>query len=167
MAVAPGSMVGRLLTKARAASDQQVNAPYNEYTQKAQAALPKMFAPAYGAISQQFAPAFQGARNYLGANPAMANSGVVNRLNRRLMEGAYGQLGQAMTGATAGVQQGGLDLLSQLLQRRVQARYDEQAAKRQKGGIGGTIGGLVGAGLGAFGGPMLGAAGAKVGSKLF
>lgn len=163
----PSNLIKKVLAKSADQANQQVSAPYQQYLQQGQAAIPKLYQPAYGAISQQFAPAMQGARNYLAANPALANSGVANSLNRRLLQGAYGQLGQAMTGASAGVQQGGLDLLSQLIQRRVQNQYDIQAAKRQKRGIGSTIGGAIGGVAGAFGGPALGAAGAKLGSRMF
>lgn len=146
--------------------NSDVNQPYQQYLAQAQAALPKLYAPAYQAISQQFQPQFAAARNMLGANPAVANSGVANRLNSELLRSAYGQLGQAMTGATGQVAGGGLDLLSQLIQQRIQARQRERE-KKQGGGIGGGLGGLVGGIGGAFGGPLLSAAGSNVGSKLF
>lgn len=99
------------------------------YTEQAKKALPSLYAPAYQAISRQFEPQVARARASLGYNPAAANSGVRNILNRRLLQGAYGQLGDAMTGSTADVARGGLDLTSDLIKRRVQNMYDMQAAE--------------------------------------
>ena len=159
----PGSIGARLTNKAHTNSQAQVEQPYQQYLTAGKAALPSLYAPAYGDVSRQFAPQFSGARNYLAGNSAMANSGVGNKLNRLLMSGAYGALTNRMGESAAGVQQGGLDLLSQLLQRRVQARYDEQAKKKQGSGIGGLVGGIAG----AFGGPLLSQAGQNLGSRIF
>lgn len=157
----PGSIGYRTYEKARAASDQEVNQPYQQYLQAGAAAVPKLYAPAYADISRQFAPQFAGARNYLAGNPAMASSGAGNKLNRLLLTGAYGQLTDRMAGSAANVQSGGLDLLSQLLQRRVEQRYAERN-KKKKGGIGGVIGGIAGSVLG----PMGSAVGSNLGNKL-
>ena len=159
-------LVQKAQNKAVAQNNADVNVPYQQYLQQAQAAIPKLYAPAYADISRQFQPQFASARNYLAGNPAQANSGTGARLNRYLLQGAYGQLGNAMTGATANVQTGGLDLLQSLIKRRMEQRYQERLAKQQKGGIGGAIGGLLGGVGGAIGGPVLGAIGQKFGSKI-
>ena len=140
---------------------------YQQYLTAGRAALPQLYAPAYRAISDQTRPQFDAARAYLGANPAAANSGVANALNNRILTGAYGALAGSMGRASAGVAQGGLDLLGNLIQRRVQARYEAEAEKRKKkGGVGRALGSIAGAGLGAIGGPALSAVGAKLGSSI-
>ena len=129
--------------------------------------IPQMYAPAYRAISDQARPEFNSARNYLAANPAAANSGVANGLNNRILSGAYGALAGSMGRTSAGAAQGGLDLLGNLIQRRVAARYEAEAEKRKKkGGFGRALGSVVGAGLGAIGGPVLGAVGSKIGGNI-
>lgn len=44
------------------------------------------------AIGQQFQPTFQGARDFLGANPLLADSGYANRLNRQILTDLGGRL---------------------------------------------------------------------------
>lgn len=139
------SMFNRLQQKAKAQYGAEVTSPYNQYNQQAQAALPKLYQPAYQAISQQFEPQFNQARNYLSANPALANSGAGSALNRNLLMGAYGQLGQSMAGESAGAYRGGLDLLSQLIQSRVAAQREKEAQKQKKKGFNPL--GALGAGL--------------------
>lgn len=161
------AMATKLRNKAQNEQAGETTVPYNKYVQAGQAALPKLYQPAYQAISSQFSPEFTRARNFLSANPGYANSGVTNRLNGSLMRGAYGQLGQAMAGESAGVQRGGLDLLSQLIQRRIAAQQQQRLQKQQQGGgLGATLGSIGGSALGMIGGPALGAIGAKVGGNI-
>lgn len=159
-------LMNKVVAKGRAQAASEVQNPYNEFLAAGQKALPGLYAPAYRSISQQFAPQFEGARTMLATNPALQNSGTGNRLNRILQQGAFGSLSQSMGQTSAGVAQGGLDLLSQLIQRRQEERYRREAEKRQKKGIGGTIGSFVGAGLGAVGGPALSAIGSKIGGRV-
>lgn len=148
----PFASLGRKL-RSQQTADQGY---YNQYVNTAKASLPRLFAPAYGAISQQFAPQFQQAHNYLSANPALANSGAGSALNRQLLQGAYGQLGQAMTGATADTYKGGLDLLGQLIAQRQNARLQQEQQKKK----GFNPLGAVGAGLSLI--PGVGGAASKL-----
>lgn len=156
-----GSLGARVYNRAKRQTNEDVNQPYQQYLQAGAAALPKLYAPAYADISRQFEPQFAGARNFLAGNSAMGRSGQGNKLNRLLLTGAYGQLGDRMAGAAANVQSGGLDLLSQLLQRRVEQRYAERN-KKKSGGLGGVLGGIAGSVLG----PMGSQVGSNLGNKL-
>ncbi len=157
----------RMILKARAQNASEVQQPYNEFLAAGARALPQLYAPAYRGISQQFAPQFEGARNMLALNPALASSGGGFRLNRILQQGAFGSLANSMGQASAGVAGQGLDLLGSLIQRRQEERYRREQEKRQKkGGLGRAAGGILGAGLGAVGGPALGVIGEKIGSRV-
>ena len=109
---------------------ESVANPAAQYQARAEQLAPKLYAPAYRAISQQFTPQFAQARNYLSANPAVANSGIPSRLNRTLMQGAYGALGQSLGQTSAGLAQGSLDFFGDLIRRRIEARNEEQKRKR-------------------------------------
>lgn len=160
-------LIRRAVLKGRAQAASEVQDPYNEFLAAGAKALPQLYAPAYRGISQQFAPQFEGARNMFAQNPALANSGGAFRLNRILQQGAFGSLANSMGQASAGVQQGGLDLLGSLIQRRQEERYRREAEKRgKKGGVGRALGSIAGAGLSAIGGPALGAIGSKIGGNI-
>jgi hypothetical protein len=118
----------------------------NQFTGAAKKALPELYQPAYSEISKQFNPQFRRARAYLASNPAAANSGVANRLDRVLQSQAFGALGESMGRTSAGVAGRGLDLFDQLLRRRQEERYKQAEEKRNRGGAGGAIGGIVGYG---------------------
>jgi hypothetical protein len=135
----PGTIAYDTFQKGRVAAAGQLEASpeyqQGQYTTAAAKALPSLYAPAYGAISEQVAPQFAAARNYLAANPYAARSGVASSLNRRLLGGAYGALAQSMGGASADVARGGLDVLSDLIRRRAQARLQQQEEERNKPGL--------------------------------
>lgn len=114
----------------RNALETNPEAQAQAYTAGAAKALPSLYAPAYGAISAQVAPQFDQARNYLAANPYAARSGVATGLNRRILQGAFGQLGQSFGQTTANAAQGGLDIMGDLIRRRALARYQQQEDKR-------------------------------------
>jgi hypothetical protein len=73
-------------------------------------------------IAQQFSPQFEQARNTLGANPLLADSGYANRLNRQLlgdlysrMAGDYGQRASDQAGSN-------IDFYKNLIGQRAQLR---------------------------------------------
>jgi hypothetical protein len=167
--IGPPKSIGDILSKTRKQKNvtaAETTRPYQQYLEQAQAALPRMYEPAFRSVSNQFRPEFARARSYLAGNPAVANSGLANRLNRQLHMSAIGGLQDQIGQTTAGAYGGGLDLLSQLIRRRMEAQQQERLQKKQQGGIGGGLGGLVGGGLGMIGGPVLGAVGQKIGSKI-
>jgi hypothetical protein len=130
---------------------QQVHVPYADYTRQAEATIPRMYAPAFQAINEQFAPQFQGAKNYLAANPYAGRSGAANRMNRLLMQSAYGELGRSLGQTSAGAAGQGLDLLTQLIGRRVGSRQQQQQTEQEKKR---SAGDYVAAGIGAVGGAL-------------
>jgi hypothetical protein len=73
-------------------------------------------------IAQQFSPQFEQARNTLGANPLLADSGYANRLNRQLLGDLYsrmaGDYGQRASDQSAG----NIDFYKNLIGQRAQLR---------------------------------------------
>ena len=130
---------------------QQVHVPYYDYTRQAEATLPRMYAPAFQAINDQFNPQFARAKTFLAGNPYTGRSGAGARLNRLLLQEAYGSLGRSLGQTSAGAAGQGLDLLSQLIQRRVGSRQQQQQTEQEKKR---STGDYVAAGLGAVGGAL-------------
>lgn len=128
------------------------------------------------AIGEQFQPQFTQARNFLGAQPLLADSGYANRLNRQLLGDIYARMSTGY-GQAAAEQSSRMDqLLSQLLAQR--QGYNANLLGQ---GYGMVInppkkkkfdwGGMIGTGLGAvggavFGGPAGAAAGANIGGGM-
>lgn len=128
------------------------------------------------AIGQEFQPQFEAGRNFLGANPLLADSGYANRLNRQLMTDLQSRLSGAYTGAASDFARGDVNYLQALQQQRagLTSGLAGQAyntilnppQKRRGGFLGavGQIGGAVAGGL--LGGPAGAAAGYQAGGSL-
>lgn len=122
-------------------------------------------------IAQSFQPQFEQGRNFLGANPLLADSGYANRLNRQLLTDLASRESGAFNDAAAQQAQNQVGYFQGLEGSRIGARqglanqaYDTILNPKQKQSTGQKIRGAVGQGIGAIGGAILGGpAGAAAG----
>jgi hypothetical protein len=126
-------------------------------------------------IAQSFQPQFDTARNTLGANPLLADSGYANRLNRQLLTDLASRESGAFNNAAADFARGDVGYLQGLRGQQVGLRSNlanqayntilnppQQPSTMDKIlGAAGQVGGAVLGG--AFGGPVGAADGSRVG----
>lgn len=126
------------------------------------------------AIGQQFQPTFQGARDFLGANPLLADSGYANRLNRQILTALGGRLTSDYGQAASNMAGQNVDFYRNLFNQRFNQRgqlagqaYQTLTGLPKKPSTGSQIAGfggrVLGTGLGLLAG---GPAGAAIGSQL-
>jgi hypothetical protein len=143
-------------------SDSDILNYFNQAQGLGRQSLQDYFNVAGTNIAHQFSPQFEQARNTLGSNPLLADSGYANRLNRQLlgdlysrMAGDYGQRASDQSGANLGFYR---DLVGQRAGLRSNLAQQAYGAI-QKTGIGALVGGPAGAAAGgsiggSLGGPM-------------
>lgn len=73
-------------------SPEEIQNAFQSTQNAGRGALQDYYNTAGLAIGQQFQPTFQGARDFLGANPLLADSGYANRLNRQILTDLGGRL---------------------------------------------------------------------------
>lgn len=127
-------------------------------------------------IAQQFQPQMQQARDFLGNQPLLADSGYANRLNRQLMGDLYARLSGDYGQAASNQASQNLSYLQNLTGQRIANRqamlgqaWNTIMNPRQKqgGGTWGNIGRLAGAAVGTFIAPGAGTmAGYQMGGSL-
>lgn len=129
-------------------------------------------------IGQSFQPQFDQARNFLGANPLLADSGYANRLNRQLLTDLAARESGAFNDAAAQQAQNQVNYLQSLQGQRIGLRQNlagqayntimnppkKQSTKDKIIGAGAQVAGAVGGAL--LGGPPGAAAGYQAGGAL-
>lgn len=105
-------------------SDSEIGAYFQQAQGLGKQSLSDYFNQAGTAIGQQFEPAFAGARDTLGANPLLADSGYANRLNRQIMTDLGARLSGDYGARAADESSKNLDFYRSLVGQRTGLRSD-------------------------------------------